>query len=187
MQRDLVVAARDGDLDAYSQLVKAAFPRLYGVANLILHDSDRAQDAVQDALVLAWKHVHSLRDPDAWDAWLRRLTVRACYKVARKDKRRTEVEQHVRLDARAAAVHDASADVAERDWVVGKLGDIAIDQRAVIVLHYYLDLPVREVAEILDIPYGTAASRLHRGLEALRASMRGDPEAGSDLVARREP
>jgi len=185
MQRDLVVRARDGDLDAYSQLVRASFPRLYGVANLILRDADRAQDAVQDALVLAWRHVRSLRDPEAWDAWLRRLTVRACYKVARKERRRTEFEQHVTLDAGSAAVRDVSADVAERDWVVGELGNVDIEQRAVIVLHYYLDLPVREVAEILDIPYGTAASRLHRGLEALRASMHGQREVAGGLVAER--
>ena len=186
MQRDLVIAARDGDLDAYSQLVRAAFPRLYGVANLILRDADRAQDAVQDALVLAWKHVGALRDPDAWDAWLRRLTVRSCYKVARKEKRRTEVEGHVTLDAGSAVTHDSSTDVAERDWVVSKLDAIDIDQRAVIVLHYYLDLPVTDVAEILDIPYGTAASRLHRGLEALRMSMGGAGEAVPALVTRRE-
>jgi len=187
MQRDLVIAARDGDSDAYSQLVRASFPRLYGVANLILRDADRAQDAVQDALVLAWKHVRSLRDPDAWDPWLRRLTVRACYKVAKKERRRTEVEQHVTLDAGTAVAHDHAAELAERDWVVGVLGSIDIDQRAVLVLHYYLDLPVREVANILDIPYGTAASRLHRGLEALRASMRGPGEADPDLVTRRAP
>ena len=189
MQRDLVIAARNGDLDAYSQLVRAAFPRLYGVANLILRDADRAQDAVQDALVLAWKHVRSLRDPDAWDAWLRRLTVRACYKVAKKEKRRTEVERHVTLDAGAAIARDHSTELAERDWVIGQLDAIDIDQRAVLVLHYYLDLPVREVADILGIPYGTAASRLHRGLEALRASMRGpgDGEADPDLVTRRTP
>ena len=187
MQRDLVIAARDGDLDAYSQLVRASFPRLYGVANLILRDADRAQDAVQDALVLAWKHVRSLRDPDAWDAWLRRLTVNACYKVAKKEKRRTEVEQHVTLDAGATVTHDHSAELAQRDWVIGKLDSIDIDKRAVLVLHYYLDLPMPEVAEILDIPYGTAASRLHRGLEALRASMRGPGEADSDLVTRRTP
>ena len=187
MQRDLVIAARDGDHDAYAQLVRASFPRLYGVANLILRDADRAQDAVQDALVLAWKHVRSLRDPDAWDAWLRRLTVRACYKVATREKRRTEVEQHVTLDAGAVVTRDHSAELAERDWVVGKLGSIDLDQRAVLVLHYYLDLPVKEVAAILDIPYGTAASRLHRGLEALRASMRGPDGVDPDLVRRRAP
>ena len=187
MQRDLVIAARDGDRDAYARLVRAAFPRLYGVANLILRDPDRAQDAVQDALVLAWRHVRSLRDPDAWDAWLRRLTVRSCYRAAKKERRRTEVEQHVTLDAGTAVTRDHSAELAERDWVVAKLGSIDLDQRAVLVLHYYLDLPVKEVANILDIPYGTAASRLHRGLEALRATMQGSGEAGSDLVTRRVP
>ncbi len=187
MQRDLVIAARDGDHEAYAQLVRASFPRLYGVANLILRDSDRAQDAVQDALVLAWKHVRSLRDPDAWDAWLRRLTVRACYKAAKKEKRRTEVEQHVTLDAGSAVTRDHSTELAERDWVIGKLDSIDIEKRAVLVLHYYLDLPMPEVAEILDIPYGTAASRLHRGLEALRASMRGPGEADPELVTRRVP
>ncbi len=185
MQRDLVVAARDGDLEAYSQLVRAAFPRLYGVANLILRDADRAQDAVQDALVLAWRHVRSLRDPDAWDAWLRRLTVRACYKVASKEKRRAEVEQHVTLDAASTVARDHSAELAERDWVVSQLGSIDIDKRAVLVLHYYLDLPMPEVAEILDIPYGTVTSRLHRGLEQMRRSMRIEPGPTTDPATER--
>src|SRR5687768_9581034 len=91
MQRALVERARDGDLDAFTQLVKVAFPRLEGVAHLILRDTDRAQEAVQDALVLAWRDLRALRDPEAWDAWLRRLTVRACYKVARKERRQTLV------------------------------------------------------------------------------------------------
>jgi RNA polymerase sigma-70 factor (ECF subfamily) len=185
MQRELVERARDGDLDAYSQLVRAAHPRLYGVAKLILRDSDRAQDAVQDALLLAWRHVRSLRDPDAWDAWLRRLTVHACYKVARKEKRRTLVELHVTPDAGSARTPDASSLVAERDWVMAELDQLDIDRRAVIVLHYYLDLSIPEVAEILDIPVGTAASRLHRGLKAMRASMRVDPEARGRLVTER--
>ena len=98
MQRALVERAMGGDIDAYSELVKASHPRLFGIAHLILRDADRAQDAVQDALLLAWRHVRSLRDPDAWDAWLRRLTVRACYKVARAHKRRTLVELQVTPD-----------------------------------------------------------------------------------------
>lgn len=171
MQRALVERAMGGDIDAYSELVRASHPRLFGVAHLILRD-DRAQDAVQEALLLAWRHVRSLRDPDAWDAWLHRLTVRACYKVARAHRRRTLVELHVTPDPGSARATDATLAVVERDWLGRELGRLDLDQRVVIVLHYYLDLPVSRVAEVIGIPYGTAASRLHRGLEAMRASLR---------------
>ena len=86
MQRALVERAQAGDLDAFTQLVKAFAPRLHGVANLILHDPDRAQDAVQEALLMCWRDLRALRNADAFEAWLRRLTVRACYGVARKDR-----------------------------------------------------------------------------------------------------
>jgi len=171
MQRDLVVRARDGDVDAFSQLVKLSFPRLERVADLILRDPDRAQDAVQNALMRAWRDLRALRNPDAWDAWLRRLTVTACYDVARKDKRRRKIEVHVEPDPATAGASDATAEIADREWLGRELERIDLDQRVVLVLHYYLDLPVKEVAQILDIPYGTAASRLHRGLEAMRSSI----------------
>jgi RNA polymerase sigma-70 factor (ECF subfamily) len=170
MQRQLVEQARDGDLDAFTQLVKLAFPRLKGVAYLILRDGDRAEDAVQEALVTAWQDLRALRDLDAWDAWLRRLLVRTCYRFAKKERRRTEIEQHATADPETWTA-DATASVADREWILEELGRIDIEKRSVIVLHYYLDLPMREVAEVLDLPYGTAASRLHRGLELMRGSM----------------
>ena len=185
MQRDLVVQAKGGDLDAFAQLAKASAPRLKGVANLILRDADRAEDALQDALLLAWRDLRALRDPDAWDAWLRRLTVNACYKVARKEHRRSRMELHVTLDAGTARTPDASLDVAEREWVLQELGRLDIDRRTVLVLHYYLDLSLPEVAEILDVPYGTVASRLHRGLESMRMSMRAVPSAQPGLATER--
>ena len=92
MQRELVERARSGDLEAFSDLARASITRLYAVATLILGDRDRAEDAVQDALVLAWQGMHALRDPEAWEAWLHRLTVRACYKHAKKERRRVSVE-----------------------------------------------------------------------------------------------
>ena len=70
--------------------------------------------------------------------------------------------------------------IVERDRIERQLGRLPIDQRAVIVLHFYLDRPLTEVAGILDIPVGTAKSRLHRGLEALRTAMRAEPGAGLD-------
>jgi RNA polymerase sigma-70 factor (ECF subfamily) len=177
LQRDLVKRAKAGDLDAFTQLVKVSAPRLKGVANLILRDSVRAEDALQDALLLAWRDIRALRDPEAWDAWVRRLTVNACYKVASKERRRSKVELHVTPDAGTARTQDASANVADREWVLSELGRLDIDRRTVLVLHYYLDLPLPEVAEILDIPYGTVTSRLHRGLGTMRRNMRVSPSA----------
>src|SRR3954468_8444259 len=99
MQLELVQRARSGGHGACASLVKVSAPRLYGAAKLILRDPDRAQDAVQEALVLAWKHVRALRDPEAWDAWLYRLTVRACYRLAKRSRRRDVVELQVEPEA----------------------------------------------------------------------------------------
>jgi RNA polymerase sigma-70 factor (ECF subfamily) len=98
MRRELVERAQRGDLEAFSQLVKASAPRLKGVANLILRDRERAEDALQDALLLAWRDLRALRDPDAWDAWLRRLTVNACYKAAGRERKRSSLEMHLAPD-----------------------------------------------------------------------------------------
>jgi RNA polymerase sigma-70 factor (ECF subfamily) len=185
MQRELVERAKSGDADAFTQLVMASAPRLAGVAHLILRDQDRAKDAVQEACISAWKDMRALRDPDAWDAWLRRLTVRACYRLANKERRRMHIEVTAIATEDSIRIPDATADVADREWVLAELGRLDIDQRSVIALHYYLDLPMREVAEILGIPFGTAASRLHRGLEAMRAAMREHPAAAVTLATER--
>jgi RNA polymerase sigma-70 factor (ECF subfamily) len=170
MQVELVERARSGDHEAFAILAKESFGRLYGAAKLILRDQDRAQDAVQEALVLAWKHVRALRDPEAWDAWLYRLTVRACYRLARTAKRRDVIELHVEADIEPAS-HDFTDPLVERDRLGRELGRLPVDQRAVMVLHFYLDLPLTEAASVLDIPVGTAKSRLHRGLETLRLAL----------------
>jgi len=95
MQRELVERAQRGGLEAFSQLVKASAPRLKGVANLILRDRERAEDALQDALPLAGRDLRALRDPDAW---LRRLTVNACYKAAGRERKRSSLEMHLAPD-----------------------------------------------------------------------------------------
>jgi RNA polymerase sigma-70 factor (ECF subfamily) len=185
MQIELVERARAGDHDAFSILVRASTARLYGAAKLILRDPDRAQDAVQEAFVLAWRHVRSLRDPDAWDAWLYRLTVRACYRVARTSKQRSVVELHVVPDTDPASDQDFSTAVVDRDLIGRELGRLPVDQRTVMVMHFYLDLPLTDVADILDIPVGTAKSRLHRGLDTLRTAMAA--ERGELHVVRERP
>lgn len=173
MQVELVKRAQSGDHEAFAVLASELFSRLFGAAKLILRDQDRAQDAVQEALVLAWKHVRAIRDPEAWDARPYRLTVRACYRLARTAKRRDVVELHVEPDTEPAG-HDFTGPLAERDRIGRELGRLPVDQRAVMVLHFYLGLPLTEAASVLDIPVGTAKSRLHRGLETLRSALSDD-------------
>ena len=87
MQRDLVERARDGDHDAFAELAGAAISRLDSAAWLILRDPEQAKDAVQNALVRAWRDLPTLRDPDRFDAWLHRLLVRASSMQARTSNR----------------------------------------------------------------------------------------------------
>jgi RNA polymerase sigma-70 factor (ECF subfamily) len=127
MQQELVERARSGDHEAFAQLPKASFPRLYRTANLIPRDSESAKDAFQDALMQAWRHIRAIRDPASWDAWLHRTTVRACYKVARKQKRRALVEMSAMTDPDTAGAPDPSADIAERDRLGRELDRLNID------------------------------------------------------------
>jgi RNA polymerase sigma-70 factor (ECF subfamily) len=176
MQRELVERARSGDLEAFSDLARASITRLYAVATLILRDSDRAQDAVQEALLHAWQDMHALRDPEAWEAWLHRITVRACYKSARKERRRMAVEIPGTLAPDRGGGLEPVDQLGDRDRLERAIGRLPLEQRAIMVVHYYLDLPLSKAAEVLDIPVGTAKSRLHHGLAALRQSMRERPE-----------
>jgi RNA polymerase sigma-70 factor (ECF subfamily) len=185
MRRQTVERAISGDHDAFAESARASMDRQYAIASLILLDLDRAQDAVQEALVSAWRDVRALRDPEAWDAWLHRLTVRACYRLATSQRRRALVELHVMPEPVPDRTSDFTISVAERDRMEREIGRLSLDQRAVLVLHFSADLTLEQVADILGIPVGTAKSRLHYGLQALRETMRGRPGVSSKHVGER--
>jgi RNA polymerase sigma-70 factor (ECF subfamily) len=171
-QRELVERAGRGDHDAFATLVHASFARLEAVARLILRDHELARDAVQDAYLRAWTDLPRLRDPDRFDAWLHRLTVNTCLDALRRRKRRpAEVEL---TPIMPPTVDDRSGHIADRDQLERGFRRLGADQRAVLVLHYFLGLPASAIAEILDIPAGTAQSRLHRALTELRAALAAD-------------
>jgi RNA polymerase sigma-70 factor (ECF subfamily) len=182
MQRELVDRAKRGDHDAFTRLVDGSVDRLCTVANLILRDADRAQDAVQEALVSAWRDLPSLRTAEAWDAWLYRLTVRSCYRQARRDRRRALIELNAMPNATTDHVGDVALPLAERDRLERELGRLPVDQRAVVVVRYYLGCTLPEAAEILGVPLGTAKSRLNRGLLALREAISDEPVTPSPAL-----
>jgi RNA polymerase sigma-70 factor (ECF subfamily) len=183
MQRDLVERAMTGDHDAFGELARDSIDRLYVIARLILRDQTRAEDATQEALLAAWRHIRGLRDPDRFDAWLHRLLVNACYREAGRDRRRRSVELHVEVSDATAPV--AVPDLADRDQLERGFRRLDTDQRVVLVLHYYLGLPLDEAAQVLGIPPGTVRSRLHRATTAMRAAL--DADARPNLMIEGRP
>ena len=173
-QRELIERAGCGDHDAFASLVHASIAHLEAVARLVLRDQELARDAVQEAYIRAWRDLPGLRDADRFDAWLHRLTVNACLDVARRRRRRP-------MEVDIAPIHDQSVTdlsglVADRDLLERGFRRLGPDQRAVLVLHYYVGLPVPAVAETLGIPLGTAQSRLGRALTSMRRAIEGDAE-----------
>ena len=180
-QRDLVERAGRGDHDAFALIVGASIAHLEAVARLILRDQELAQDAVQDAYIRAWRDLPGLRDPDRFDAWIHRLTVNACLDAVRRRRRRPiEVEL---TPITPQTIGDETGLIADRDQLERAFRHLATDQRAVLVLHYYVGMSVPALAETLGIPLGTAQSRLGRALATLRATIGSDTEA--DLGAAR--
>jgi RNA polymerase sigma factor (sigma-70 family) len=179
MQRDLVERARQGDHDAFAELAGATIPRLDSAAWLILRDAEQAKDAVQNALVRAWRDLPTLRDPDRFDAWLNKLVVRACIDEARRLRRhRVDVEL---IPLITPAVDSLESRIVDRDQIERGFLRLEPEMRAVIVLHHYLDLTLPDVAASLGIPLGTAKSRLHRALGLMRAALDADARAASEL------
>ena len=168
MQADLVHRARRGDREAFAVLAGGSVDRLYAIARLILRDAELAEDAAQETLVRAWRDLPSLREVERFDAWLYRLTVRACADIGRQ-RRRWRAE--LAVVPREPSELDRSAELADRDELERGLRRLSEAQRTILVLTFYLGYAPGDVADALDIPVGTAKSRLHRGLAALRTTL----------------
>jgi RNA polymerase sigma-70 factor, ECF subfamily len=163
---DLVERAQQGDTEAFDSLAAAAYHRLYAVARRILRDPYAAEDAVQDALVRAWRDLPSLREVDKFDAWVHRLLVHACADQGRRARRRPVEVGVLRLDPPSAA--DGIADLADRDEIDRAFLQLSVEHRAVLVLVHYLGLSAPETGQVLGIPAGTVYSRLHYASRQMR-------------------
>jgi RNA polymerase sigma-70 factor (ECF subfamily) len=174
-RRELVERAGRGDHDAFATLASASATRLDAAARLILRDPELARDAVQNALVRAWRDLPGLRDPDRFDAWLHRLLVNSCLDEARRRRRRPIEVEIDPIDEPATA--DTAGHLADRDLVERALTRLDPEHRALVVLHYYLGYPLPEAATTLGISVPAAKSRLHRAMQGLRRTLTADAAA----------
>jgi len=182
METDLVVRAQRGDKEAYADLAFDIADRFLAVSRRILRDIDLAEDATQQALLSIWQDLPQLRDPARFEAWSYRILLRACYAEGRKQRRWAPNLRLLPADEPARG--DGMSLVVDRDQLEGGFRRLSFDHRAVVVLHHYLDLPMHRVAELLDIPIGTANSRLHYAMRGLRAALDADARPTTQEAAR---
>ena len=175
MDRELVVAAQRGDQAAFVDLIRSRGNRLVAIAYRILRDVDRAEDAVQDALVIAWRDLPGLRDPDRFDAWSHRLLANVCIAHAGRERKRIANLRLLPIDVPTAP--DDLLSVAERDQMDRAFRRLTPEERTILALRYYLGYEPMEIADLLGTPAGTVRSRLHHAHRAMRAALEADARA----------
>ena len=160
-----------GDEEAFDELVGRIGDSMHSVARRILRDTNLAEDATQQALLDAWRHLPTLRDPDRFEAWTHRLLVRACYAEAKRERRH---RANLRLLPTETETRDSSSALANQDELDGAFRRLSVEHRTVVVLVHYLGLSPTEAAERMGTPAGTARSRLHYALQQLRLAIEAD-------------
>ncbi|OKJ26630.1 MULTISPECIES: RNA polymerase sigma factor SigM [unclassified Streptomyces] len=157
-----------GDPDAFDELVRRHRDRLWAVALRTLGDREEAADAVQDALVSAFRAAHTFRGQSAVTTWLHRITVNACLDRVRKaaSRKTSPVDDAERFEQLLEPHESAEAPAERQDLhreLLAALSTLPAEQRAALVLVDMQGYPVAEAARILDVPTGTVKSRCARG------------------------
>lgn len=160
----LVKKAAKGDSTAFLKLSKQYQDGLYKTAFGILGNEHDAADAVQEALLKSYRDVKKLRNPQFFKSWLYRILVNRCIDIIRQRQRITPVEQ-IWLPDTIEHSSDTKLDVSQ---AVAALDD---QHRVVVVLRFFQDMTLNDIATVLDCPVGTVKSRLHRALQKLRVNL----------------
>ena len=159
----LIDRARNGDLDAFETIVRARIEAVYRLTRAILGDEADARDAAQETFLAAWRQLPRLRDPERFEAWLQRVAVNAARQTLRaRGRRRVREIPSSFVATQPDPVADATGARADAAILDAALARLPVEQRSILVLHHFEARSVAELATILDVPLGTAKSRLFR-------------------------
>jgi RNA polymerase sigma-70 factor (ECF subfamily) len=173
IDRSVIDRARNGDLDAFESIVRARMEAVYRLTSAILGDEADARDAAQETFVAAWRELPRLREPEKFEAWLQRVAVNASRMTLRARGRR-RVREIPSSEVAALATHAPLNDRSDASLLDAAMGELPVDQRAILVLHHLEGRPLAEIAGLLEIPVGTAKSRLFHARRALETALRAE-------------
>ncbi len=175
-----IKAAQQGDGEAFARLIEPFEARLYQLALGVTGNHQDAEDVWQNTLLRAWKSIRRVKRPEAFRTWISKIVVNECRRIMRQPKGKTW-----RL---AVSMQDSSEDLADtcghssqetvegpgdiqnivdQITVLSYLQELPRKQRETLLLRFWLDMPLQEVARATGVPLSTAKSRLYRGLKAL--------------------
>lgn len=154
----------------FARRCDAHLGRAYRLACYLMGDLHDAEDATQEAMARAWKARRSLRQLEAFDGWMDRIVVNTCRERLRHRRRRPTAP----LDETDSVAADRLEGLMARDSIGRALGTLNADQRAVVVLRYWRDLPLDQIAERLGWPLGTVKSLLHSALASMKVRLERD-------------
>jgi len=167
------MAWRHQRMEAFTLLDDARLLQSYRLATLILRDRDEAEDATQEAIVRAWSGWGTMRDRTRFDAWFDRILVNVCRNRMRHARTIRMVALDDTHDLQTADAHGATI---ARLALEPAFGQLTPEQRIIVVLRFWRDLSVDDIAERLGVPAGTVKSRLHYALKALREAVESSEE-----------
>jgi len=171
MERADVEAARAGDARAFESLMAREVDGVYRLALAITADEADARDVTQESMIAAWRGLEALRDPDRFEAWLRRVVVNAARMTLRSRRRRRLREIPADEIVGREPTHDPVAPRADALVLRSAVARLDADRRILLALYYLEGRSVGEVAEILGIPSGTVKSRLSAARQALLTAL----------------
>lgn len=177
-EQDLIVRAQRGEIQAYEQLIQQYEQIAFRVAYLITRDGHEAADAAQDALLRAYRALHSFKLGQPFRPWLLRIVTNTALNriqaAQRRDRMNERYTWQVMVENDNLSIEGLAVQHEQQQRLIAAVSQLSPDQQALIALRYFLELPEAEVATALKIPRGTVKSRLHRTLAKLRAIIRRD-------------
>ena len=169
----LVEHTKNGNSDAFAELYVATYQKQYRFACQYLRDEYLAQDAIQEAYILVLKSINALKDPNLFISWLNQITFRVCFKMQKKQKQYSEEAKMMEINhPHTGTSQDIDPEeyiirVDEKDFIIRQILSLPFTESQIIILRYYNDLKIKEIAKLMDLSSRSVKRYLNSGRKKL--------------------
>lgn len=166
----LVRQAQAGDSDAFAELYLATYQMIYRFAYRYLRSEEDAKDAVQDTYIIVLRKIRMLKDPQLFVSWLNQIAFRVCFGIQKKKSEVERVESNQLTDKMASAAEqpeEMAIRIGEKKFIIRQIMSLPFSESQVLILHYYDEMKIGDIAHLLDISRSSVKRYLASGREKL--------------------